>query len=157
MDGYEKIDQYNPHTVARIAEHPNVCGIKDSSGNIPQAAHIIHLTPKTFHVMVGSASALLPAPPSITFSSTVTSRSWLRASSATSASSSGLTKRMLATVASSSSATSSAGLSMLPNARIAIFFEINAIFLPLRRISPRPIGSARMSFRIATPGPVPRG
>jgi 4-hydroxy-2-oxoglutarate aldolase len=52
-----------PDTVARIAEHPNVCGIKDSSGNIPQAAHIIHLTPKTFHVMVGSAAALLPALP----------------------------------------------------------------------------------------------
>src|SRR5207249_5835506 len=52
-----------PDTVARIAEHPNVCGIKDSSGNIPQAAHIIHLTPKTFHVLVGSAAALLPALP----------------------------------------------------------------------------------------------
>jgi 4-hydroxy-2-oxoglutarate aldolase len=52
-----------PDTVARIAEHPNVCGIKDSSGNIPQAAHTIHLTPKTFHVMVGSAAALLPALP----------------------------------------------------------------------------------------------
>ncbi len=25
-------------TVARIAQHPNVCGIKDSSGNIPQCA-----------------------------------------------------------------------------------------------------------------------
>src|SRR5213593_4220104 len=52
-----------PDTVARIAEHPNVCGIKDSSGNIPQAAHVIHLTPKTFHVLVGSAAALLPALP----------------------------------------------------------------------------------------------
>jgi 4-hydroxy-2-oxoglutarate aldolase len=50
-----------PDTVARIAEHPNVRGIKDSSGNIPQAAQIIHLTPKTFHVLVGSASALLPS------------------------------------------------------------------------------------------------
>jgi 4-hydroxy-2-oxoglutarate aldolase len=49
-----------PDTVARIAEHPNVCGIKDSSGNIPQAAQIIHLTPKTFHVLVGAAAALLP-------------------------------------------------------------------------------------------------
>jgi dihydrodipicolinate synthase/N-acetylneuraminate lyase len=48
-------------TVARIAEHPNVCGIKDSSGNIPQAAQIIDQTPKTFHVLVGAASALLPA------------------------------------------------------------------------------------------------
>ena len=50
-----------PDTVARIAEHPNVCGIKDSSGNIPQAAQIIHLTPKSFHVLVGAAAALLPA------------------------------------------------------------------------------------------------
>jgi 4-hydroxy-2-oxoglutarate aldolase len=50
-----------PDTVARIAEHPNICGIKDSSGNIPQAAQIIHLTPKSFHVLVGAASALLPS------------------------------------------------------------------------------------------------
>lgn len=47
-------------TVARVAQHPNVCGIKDSSGNIPQLAQIIDQTPKTFHVLVGSASALLP-------------------------------------------------------------------------------------------------
>jgi len=50
-----------PDTVARIASHPNVCGIKDSSGNIPQAAQIIDQTPKTFHVLVGAASALLPS------------------------------------------------------------------------------------------------
>jgi 4-hydroxy-2-oxoglutarate aldolase len=50
-----------PDTVARIAEHPNVHGIKDSSGNIPQAAQVIHLTPKSFHVLVGSAAALLPS------------------------------------------------------------------------------------------------
>jgi dihydrodipicolinate synthase/N-acetylneuraminate lyase len=51
----------DPETVARIAEHPNVCGIKDSSGNIPQAAQIIDLTPKSFSVLVGSALALLPS------------------------------------------------------------------------------------------------
>jgi 4-hydroxy-2-oxoglutarate aldolase len=50
-----------PDTVAKIATHPNVCGIKDSSGNIPQCAQIIDQTPKTFHVLVGAASALLPA------------------------------------------------------------------------------------------------
>lgn len=50
-----------PETVARIAEHPNVCGIKDSSGNIVQAAQVIHQTPKTFHVLVGAAAALLPS------------------------------------------------------------------------------------------------
>ncbi|HEV8616642.1 MAG TPA: dihydrodipicolinate synthase family protein [Methylomirabilota bacterium] len=48
-------------TVATIAGHPNVCGIKDSSGNIPQAAHVIDQTPKGFHVLVGSAAALLPS------------------------------------------------------------------------------------------------
>jgi len=51
----------DPDTVARIALHPNVCGIKDSSGNIQQAAQIIHLTPKTFQVLVGAAAALLPS------------------------------------------------------------------------------------------------
>jgi 4-hydroxy-2-oxoglutarate aldolase len=50
-----------PDTVARIAQHPNVCGITDSSGMIPQAAQMIDLTPKSFHVLVGAASALLPA------------------------------------------------------------------------------------------------
>lgn len=50
-----------PDTVARIADHPNVAGIEDASGDIPQAAQIIHLTPKTFHVLVGAASALLPS------------------------------------------------------------------------------------------------
>ena len=48
-------------TVAKIAAHPNVCGIKESSGNIPQCAQIIDQTPKNFDVLVGSASALLPA------------------------------------------------------------------------------------------------
>jgi 4-hydroxy-2-oxoglutarate aldolase len=48
-------------TVAKIAAHPNVCGIKDSSGNIPQCAQIIDQTPKNFDVLVGAASALLPA------------------------------------------------------------------------------------------------
>jgi len=51
----------DPDTVARIALHPNVCGIEDSSGNIPQAAQTIHLTPKTFSVLVGAAAALLPS------------------------------------------------------------------------------------------------
>lgn len=50
-----------PETVARLAEHPNIRGIKDSSGNVPQAAELIRLTPKTFQVLVGSAAAFLPA------------------------------------------------------------------------------------------------
>ena len=50
-----------PDTVARIAEHANVCGIADASGDIPQDAQIIQLTPKSFHILVGSASALVPS------------------------------------------------------------------------------------------------
>jgi 4-hydroxy-2-oxoglutarate aldolase len=50
-----------PDTVARLAEHPNIRGIKDSSGNVPQAAEVIRLTPKTFQVFVGSPIAFLPA------------------------------------------------------------------------------------------------
>jgi 4-hydroxy-2-oxoglutarate aldolase len=51
----------DPETVAKIAAHPNVCGIKDSSGDIPQCAQVLDQTPKSFEVLVGSASALLPA------------------------------------------------------------------------------------------------
>jgi 4-hydroxy-2-oxoglutarate aldolase len=50
-----------PDTVARLAEHPNIHGIKDSSGNVPQAAETVRLTPKTFQVFVGSPIAFLPA------------------------------------------------------------------------------------------------
>jgi 4-hydroxy-2-oxoglutarate aldolase len=50
-----------PETVARIAEHGNVRGIKDASGDLPQCAQILDQTPKTFHVLVGAAAALLPA------------------------------------------------------------------------------------------------
>jgi 4-hydroxy-2-oxoglutarate aldolase len=50
-----------PATVARIAAHPNVCGIKDSSGMIAQCAQIVDQTPKTFHVLTGSATGMLPA------------------------------------------------------------------------------------------------
>lgn len=50
-----------PETVARIADHPNVCGIKDSSGNVPQAGQMIHQAPKSFRVLVGSSAALLPS------------------------------------------------------------------------------------------------
>jgi 4-hydroxy-tetrahydrodipicolinate synthase len=50
-----------PDLVARLAEHPNIRGIKDSSGNVPQAAEMMRLTPKTFQVLVGSPIAFLPA------------------------------------------------------------------------------------------------
>ena len=48
-------------TVAVLAEHENVIGIKDSGGNVTKLAEICHLTGTNFQVLAGSASFLLPA------------------------------------------------------------------------------------------------
>ena len=50
-----------PSTVARLASHGNIAGIKDSTGNIAQLTDIIRLTPDSFAVFVGSAPVLYPA------------------------------------------------------------------------------------------------
>ncbi len=47
--------------VARLSEHPNILGIKDSSGNIDQLTEIIRLSQKGFSVFVGSAPVFFPA------------------------------------------------------------------------------------------------
>ena len=49
-----------PDLVASLAEHPNIVGIKDSSGNISQIAEIIAKCPSDFAVFAGSGSFLLP-------------------------------------------------------------------------------------------------
>jgi 4-hydroxy-2-oxoglutarate aldolase len=48
-------------TVARLAEHPNIVGMKDSSGDMTLFADLVAFTPKTFSIFVGSAPVLLPA------------------------------------------------------------------------------------------------
>jgi len=50
-----------PELVARLSEHPNILGIKDSTGNIGQLSEIIHLSRKGFAVFVGSAPVFFPA------------------------------------------------------------------------------------------------
>ena len=50
-----------PESVAILSEHPNIIGIKDSSGNIGQLSEIIHLSKKGFAVFVGSAPVFFPA------------------------------------------------------------------------------------------------
>jgi len=50
-----------PELVARLSEHPNIIGIKDSSGNIGQLSEIVHLSQKGFAVFVGSAPVFFPA------------------------------------------------------------------------------------------------
>lgn len=47
--------------VAKLSFHPNIVGIKDSSGNIGQLNDIIHLSKKGFAVFVGSAPVFFPA------------------------------------------------------------------------------------------------
>ena len=47
------------HLVARLAQLPNVVGVKDTSANIVQIAEIVRLTPPTFATLAGSASFLL--------------------------------------------------------------------------------------------------
>ena len=47
--------------VAKLSIHPNIIGIKDSSGNIDQLSEIVHLSQKGFSVFVGSAPVFFPA------------------------------------------------------------------------------------------------
>jgi 4-hydroxy-2-oxoglutarate aldolase len=47
--------------VCKLAEHPNIVGIKDSSGNIVQIEEIVKGTEQSFSVFAGSTSFLLPA------------------------------------------------------------------------------------------------
>jgi 4-hydroxy-2-oxoglutarate aldolase len=50
-----------PDLVARLSEHPNIVGLKDSSGQIGQLSEIIHLSRKGFAVFTGSAPVLFSA------------------------------------------------------------------------------------------------
>lgn len=50
-----------PPLVARLAQHPNIAGIKDSSGNIAQLTDIIARCPEDFAVFVGAAPVFYPA------------------------------------------------------------------------------------------------
>jgi len=48
-------------TVAIMAEHPNIIGLKDSGGNVVKMGDIRRLVGPEFQVLAGSASFLLPA------------------------------------------------------------------------------------------------
>ncbi len=47
-------------TVAELARHPNIVGIKDSAGDIGQLWGLIHSTPDDFVVICGNTGAFLP-------------------------------------------------------------------------------------------------
>src|SRR6266849_7281439 len=47
--------------VARLAEHPNIIGMKDSSGNVDRVGAVLDAVPERFQMLVGSASTLFPS------------------------------------------------------------------------------------------------
>lgn len=47
--------------VVALAEHPNIIGIKDSSGNVQRVMDIVREVRNGFQVLVGSAQVLLPS------------------------------------------------------------------------------------------------
>ena len=59
MPGNTGID-LSVETVLEIAQHPNVIGVKDSSGNIAKIGAVIAAAPSHFKVYAGSASFLYP-------------------------------------------------------------------------------------------------
>lgn len=49
-----------PQTVARLAEIPNIVGVKEASGNLTQVCDIIRMTPKKFCVLSGDDALFFP-------------------------------------------------------------------------------------------------
>ncbi|MBI3895453.1 MAG: 4-hydroxy-tetrahydrodipicolinate synthase [Acidobacteria bacterium] len=49
-----------PATMARLAEFPNIIGVKEASGNLTQVADILQRVPETFKVFSGDDSLTLP-------------------------------------------------------------------------------------------------
>lgn len=49
-----------PATLARLAQIPNIAGVKEASGNIGQMASIIQQTPESFTVLSGDDAITLP-------------------------------------------------------------------------------------------------
>jgi 4-hydroxy-2-oxoglutarate aldolase len=50
--------QVDAALIARVAQHPNIIGMKDSSGDVEGVRKIIAAAPKSFQTLVGSASTL---------------------------------------------------------------------------------------------------
>src|SRR5205823_8843302 len=50
-----------PDTVARLATHPNIVGMKESGGDIGQIADLVSNTPDDFMVLAGTTTTFYPA------------------------------------------------------------------------------------------------
>jgi 4-hydroxy-2-oxoglutarate aldolase len=51
----------DPATIISLAEHPNIVGVKDSSGNFGAMAETIRGVPEGFNVMIGNGGILYPS------------------------------------------------------------------------------------------------
>ncbi len=49
------------NAVKALSRHPNILGMKDSTGNIPQLVSFLPVIPEDFNLMVGTVSAWFPA------------------------------------------------------------------------------------------------
>jgi len=47
-------------TVARLAQHPNIVGVKEASGSLSQMCDVLHATPNDFLVLSGDDALTLP-------------------------------------------------------------------------------------------------
>ena len=50
-----------PETIARLSEHPNIIGVKDSSSDVAGFAETVKLCPPEFAVLTGNGTILLDA------------------------------------------------------------------------------------------------
>src|SRR5438132_13006390 len=53
--------KFEVETVARLAEIPNIAGIKDSSGDLTNTNEMIRAVPRTFSVLMGRDTLIYPA------------------------------------------------------------------------------------------------
>ena len=51
----------SPELIAALAQHPNIVGLKDSSGNVLALGETLRQAPADFSVLTGNAPTLLPA------------------------------------------------------------------------------------------------
>ena len=60
VPGFTGVD-LEARTIMELAEHPNIIGLKESSGNVVKMGQVVHHAADHFQVLAGSGSFLLPA------------------------------------------------------------------------------------------------
>ena len=60
VPGFTGVD-LETRTIIELAQHPNIIGVKESSGNVVKMGQVVHAAGDHFQVLAGSGSFLLPA------------------------------------------------------------------------------------------------